>query len=182
MRIRLLILTLLCLTSFGCASSACSSGGCSSGGSRWWPFGSKGARCGPNFYHPLVDHWKVCHHARELASASLERYSDQCGKQSCHFCRGYEQAYEDIATGASGSTPVIPPKHYWGMEFRTPVGYSSSEQWFAGYRTGAAIAEQEGLKEFNTIPVSMIAEPVEPASAGSYDAFAGQREFSQGGY
>lgn len=195
MRTKLLLLICLSLWSSGCASSSC----CGSTGG-WWSslWGHPGSRCGPNWYHPGFDNMTTRRHARALARASLSRYSSQAGTPSCHFRKGFECAYVDIATGSSGVTPAIPPRHYWGWAFRSPAGYTSSEEWFSGYRTGAAIAEQEGLKQFRNIPMSTMPvpntpddigvigganwpAPVGPYPAYGYDPRIGSAEVTQGG-
>lgn len=73
---------------------------------------------------------------------------------SCHFREGFTQAYVDMAEGGNGTVPPIPPERYWKSKFRSAPGYARAEEWFAGYRTGAGMAEAEGLSQFNTVPTS----------------------------
>ncbi|MCA9079480.1 MAG: hypothetical protein KDA58_02930 [Planctomycetaceae bacterium] len=56
---------------------------------------------------------------------------------SCDFRRGYEQAFEDVALGADGRIPPLPPSPYWKECARSPCGHERVQEWYAGYAAGA---------------------------------------------
>lgn len=128
--------------------SDCSS--CSCGGL----FGGT-SHCGPNCYDPMLDSCRVRRKARERARKSMTRLWWQTKSlPSCHFREGFTQAYVDMAEGGNGTVPAVPPERYWKSRYRTASGYARAEEWFGGYRTGASMAEAEGLSQFNSIPTS----------------------------
>lgn len=83
------------------------------------------------------------------------------------FSTGFVQAYVDVAEGGSGNTPAVPPERYWKRCNRTASGHGRAEEWFAGYRAGAQLAEAECNREFNQVPLS-IASPL--ANQASYQS------------
>ncbi len=76
------------------------------------------------------------------------------GRFSKDYKDGFETAYVDIALGASGATPAIPPEKYWKAYFRTNRGRARAQQWFEGYRSGSQHAEATGFTRFNDIASS----------------------------
>jgi hypothetical protein len=104
------------------AASGCHTGACSCIGH------SKYSRCWDNL-------WTKCD-ARSCARADLRKMEHDCSKD-CDYRAGYEQAYVDVALGACGDVPALPPAHYWKNRARTPKGHQKSERWFAGYNAGA---------------------------------------------
>jgi hypothetical protein len=54
--------------------------------------------------------------------------------------------------GGTGQPPFVPPRRYWGVHYRTPDGYRAVEDWYAGFRSGAASAQATGYRHFVTVP------------------------------
>lgn len=78
--------------------------------------------------------------ARSLAQKDLRKL-DNDQHLSCDFRLGYEQAYVDVALGACGEIPPLPPANYWNVCARTPEGHARAQQWFAGYAAGVPPAK-----------------------------------------
>jgi hypothetical protein len=74
--------------------------------------------------------------ARKCACQALSN----CPQSSCDFDRGFTQAYVDLAHGATGALPPVPPERYWSVCFRTCGGHSRARDWYAGYSAGVASA------------------------------------------
>ena len=70
---------------------------------------------------------------------------------------GFEEGFSDYLTyGGDGLTPVMPPRRYWRFWYTSPAGYDAVTEWFNGWDAGVAAAEMSGLREFATVPSSLI--------------------------
>jgi hypothetical protein len=84
------------------------------------------------------------------------------------YSNDYEAGFEDgfahyLFRGGNGQPPPLPPRHYRKITYQTPQGYRAIEDWFAGYRHGAAVARESGYREFVTGPSAFrSATPPEP--------------------
>jgi hypothetical protein len=70
------------------------------------------------------------------------------------FRQGFVQAYVDIALGADGTLPAVPPERYWKVCQRDPDGYCEADHWFAGYTAGAQRALASCWHAHNQVPAS----------------------------
>lgn len=104
----------------------------------------------------LDDHLtkKAAVHCSERAYLN---YIDQyCkGNPSFDFREGWRQAYIDLAFGADGATPAIPPEKYWKANNRTCPGHERVKDWFAGYEAGVCNARAQGRTDYITIQSSV---------------------------
>lgn len=73
--------------------------------------------------------------AKSLAHKYMPKHA--CGPD---FKNGFEQAFVDVAMGASGEVPALAPRHYWDQAHRTNEGHAEAQAWFEGYRSGSQIA------------------------------------------
>jgi hypothetical protein len=71
------------------------------------------------------------------------------------YARGFKNGFADFLYFGRGEPPPLPPEHYRGLKYQTPQGYRAIEDWFAGYRHGAAAAAQSGKRELVTGPSSL---------------------------
>jgi hypothetical protein len=82
---------------------------------------------------------------RELAYCDLPYLHD--------FEKGFKDGYKDIANGGEPCLPLFPPRIYWGHQFRSAEGQSRIQAWFAGWKEGAAAAQEDGAGLFSDIPL-----------------------------
>lgn len=159
---RLHFLVMACaLTAGGCALP-CGGGACNSKGRLWEapatrfnatetpiPQATCKPVCPPGYltfskYWPGLDEWSTTHVAKSAANRQI--WSQQLRSLrllSSHYKDGYRQAFIDIANGGSGDCPPVPPPRYWNTFYRSACGEKFAEQWFNGYRAGAAAADIE---------------------------------------
>jgi len=72
---------------------------------------------------------------------------------------GYRDGFAHfLYRGGSGEPPPLPPKEYRGLKYQTPQGYKAIEDWFAGFRHGAADARAGGYRRWVTGPASAAIE------------------------
>jgi hypothetical protein len=58
--------------------------------------------------------------------------------------------------GGTGAPPPIPPRRYWKLKYRTPSGHQSVQDWYAGFRDGAAEARDCAYDRWKKIPSSLV--------------------------
>jgi len=69
---------------------------------------------------------------------------------------GFKDGFADyLYAGGSGEPPPVPPRQYWRITYEAPQGHQAIEDWFAGFRFGAAVARGSGCRELVTIPSSL---------------------------
>jgi hypothetical protein len=81
---------------------------------------------------------------------------------ACGFRDGFE---EYLWHGGNGEPPPLPPVKYRAVQYQTPQGYQAIEEWFAGYRHGAAVAHQGGYRNLVTGPSSLHGQQPGPNAA-----------------
>ncbi|SFH54040.1 hypothetical protein [Planctomicrobium piriforme] len=96
------------------------------------------------------------HEARSVAQSEL-KHSDNKACQTCDYRLGYEQAFVDVAQGACGAVPALPPANYWKVCARTPEGHQRAQEWFNGYAAGAAAAKSI-YEPYNRVAASQFYE------------------------
>lgn len=95
---------------------------------------------------------------RKLANAAWDQYAACNGGQafSEDFADGFRDGYQDyLFAGGTGMPPPLPPRRYWKPKYETPRGYQAVEEWFAGFRQGAAAAQGSGLRQYITVSSSV---------------------------
>jgi hypothetical protein len=70
------------------------------------------------------------------------------------FGAGFRAGYLDVLNGGAGCPPTLPPAEYWGVRYQNETGKQRIHCWFAGFSEGVAVAESEGVRGQNTIPMS----------------------------
>jgi hypothetical protein len=72
------------------------------------------------------------------------------------YSLGFKDGFTDyLYAGGTGEPPPLPPRQYWRITYETPEGHQAIEDWFAGFRLGAAVARGSGYRELVTIPSSL---------------------------
>ena len=76
------------------------------------------------------------------------------------YSEDYASGFKDgfghyLYQGGNGEPPPLPPAHYRRVRYQTPQGYKAIEDWFAGFRHGAAAARQGGYRYWITGPSAL---------------------------
>lgn len=99
------------------------------------------------------------HLAEEAWTEVVSQYPDVEG-YSCDYRDGFLEGFADYLNfGGHGEPPNVPPPRYRRAKYATPEGYSAIEDWFAGFRHGAATAHASGLRQLVTLPVIIPPDP-----------------------
>jgi hypothetical protein len=159
LRYRPLIVLLLGVACVGCVHTAQQVSAPKrhpSGGSLW-----KGARrtlcVEPHEYHYKKDHFKKRH--RRIAKDAWQEICE-CNPHanySADYADGFREGFADyLDYGGNGAPPPVPPRKYWNKEFQNPEGHAAIQDWFAGFRHGAAAARDQGIRHWNVMPSSLL--------------------------
>lgn len=103
---------------------------------------------------------KIDYRNRYLAKEAWESLQEtyDCMNYEKDFGRGFRQGYYEVAMGGNGCPPVLPPRRYWSVRYMSMEGRARTEAWFAGFRYGALVAEQDGVGIFMQLPTSVPTE------------------------
>ncbi|HEV3385573.1 MAG TPA: hypothetical protein VG097_12220 [Gemmata sp.] len=106
---------------------------------------------------------KFARHQAEKAWSEYQNTTGQCCTDPYH--KGFVEGFVDyVQAGGNGEPPYLPPFRYRLTPFRSTEGVSAVEDWYAGFRQGAAIAKGSGLRELSYVPLPGPAVPVDPSS------------------
>lgn len=100
----------------------------------------------------LHDDSKFAEHIKKQAEQSLK----QCPESSTSkaFQEGYVEGFVDyVEAGGDGEPPYLPPFRYRTTHHRNPEGHQLIQDWYAGFRRGAHVARDSGLRELNLVPL-----------------------------
>jgi len=111
-------------------------------------------------HYPLDEVDEFAEHQRNtvLGHAAWRQIEEACpGQPSSHdYKKGFIKGYADyLYYGGKGDPPAFPPWHYQTIHTQTPQGYLKAEDWFAGWRHGAEVAQQSGRRQFVPTPISI---------------------------
>jgi hypothetical protein len=77
------------------------------------------------------------------------------GTYSYHYRTGFKEGYADyLENGGHGQPPAVVPYCYRSSWDQTHHAVENMEEWFAGFRQGAALAQASGLRERMIYPMS----------------------------
>src|SRR5262249_55924719 len=132
----------------------------------WWAIGlcvvASGCGLVGRATHNLTYETRCCldraHEAKRNRRWVAEAWAHGCadgGPRSGDYAQGFADGFLDyLEAGGSGEPPVLPPRRYWGSAYQTPVGRQLVDEWFAGFRHGAAVARDAGYRDLVTLPTS----------------------------
>jgi hypothetical protein len=87
------------------------------------------------------------------ARAAMDDYF--CDPFSIDYQEGFVDGFVDyLEAGGSGNPPPLPPRRYWKAKHQNPAGFQAIDEWFQGFRHGAAVAQASNYRSFVTIPLS----------------------------
>lgn len=74
-----------------------------------------------------------------------------------HYGAGFRRGFADyLEADGTGQPPAAPPWEYRTAAFETPQGQRDVEDWFAGFRHGAAVARAGGYRDAAVIvPIAL---------------------------
>jgi hypothetical protein len=94
---------------------------------------------------------------------------------SIYYARGFRDGYMDyLNEGGDGEPPPVPPPCYWSSLYHSPAGHQAVEDWFAGFRHGAALAKASGYRANIVVAVSDLGPGANAGPAAPPDAFAAE--------
>ena len=94
-----------------------------------------------------------CRRAKEAWQEAQAACPDQAFSKD--YAEGFLAGFRDyLDAGGNGQPPGAPPFRYWLARYETPEGHQAVEDWYAGFRHGAAAARASGYRELNVIPLS----------------------------
>lgn len=69
------------------------------------------------------------------------------------YADGFKTGFADyVYWGGTGELPPLAPRRYRKLRYQTPEGYHAVEEWFAGYRHGAAESRNGEYRRWVTGP------------------------------
>lgn len=78
---------------------------------------------------------------------------------SVAYGEGFQAGFADyLYAGGCGEPPTLPPKRYRHIRAESPAGAVAVQQWYEGFRHGAAVANESGLRQF--VVVSLPSPPI----------------------
>src|SRR5262249_47911814 len=91
------------------------------------------------------------HRNEMLAKMAWNQHNRETREEhhSADYRDGFIAGYADfLEWGGNGTPPAVPPFHYWLLHGQSPEGHQAAEDWFAGFRHGAAVAHQSGVRQW----------------------------------
>jgi hypothetical protein len=80
------------------------------------------------------------------------RQSGHPESPSDDYADGFKAGFADyLFAGGTGEPPPLPPHRYWTQRYQTPAGDAAIQDWFAGFRHGAATARDGGFRRWVTL-------------------------------
>ena len=94
---------------------------------------------------------------RSFSAKAWLRRKHHFGKEKFNrdFRAGFRAGYEEVASGGNGCCPAVPPQKYWSWEFQLAEGRGRTSAWYAGFPHGARTAEEDGVANWNQMPMSL---------------------------
>lgn len=94
---------------------------------------------------------------RHAARAAWRQIPKEDGHEySAAYVKGFEDGFVDYVDAAgTGEPPAIPPIHLRRTLLRSEESQPSIEDWYAGFRHGAGVARESGLRERAVLPVGL---------------------------
>lgn len=130
---------------------------------------------GPDwFYHHAARNLTekpIANHDERKFTKLVERRAAEAWAQVCQssgrphtdpYGDGFREGFVDyVEAGGTGEPPYLPPFRYRLTKYRTAEGIRAVEDWYAGFRHGAAVARESGLRELNYVPLPGPAIPAD---------------------
>ncbi|HVA49268.1 MAG TPA: hypothetical protein VNH11_23085 [Pirellulales bacterium] len=106
-----------------------------------------------DYFNAHRAHSRHCRLAKETWSRIQQKKSMK--RFSADYARGFRDGFTDfLDAGGPGQPPPLPPRRYWNDRYASPQGRQAVQDWFAGFRHGAAMARASGAREYAMVPLS----------------------------
>ena len=109
--------------------------------------------------------WTQCYRADAA-------WRDSFGVWNTQFSRDYQEGWKaghaDISQGNCHEPPPVPPKKYWAAAYQSESGRCCIDEWYNGWRDGAAASLACGNGDWHNI----VAAPTVPPGANSSTGFS----------
>src|SRR5262249_26850491 len=105
-----------------------------------------------------LNHYCELHQFSVLASNAWRQISLANPQQdySEDYVAGFLDGYVDfLDADGLGEPPAAPPDRYQSARYHTPQGLRAIDDWFAGFRHGAAAAQASGQRELVVLPMAL---------------------------
>jgi len=122
----------------------------------------------PSVYSATKD---ACYTRERCCQLANEAWNSQVRRDpeiacSAEFEQGFKDGFADyLYAGGTGEPPPVPPRCMWNLDYRTPRGHQAVDDWFAGFRHGAALVRARGYREKMTIQSSLSCNAAVPSAA-----------------
>ena len=75
---------------------------------------------------------------------------------SVDYADGFIDGFADyLYRGGSGEPPVVPPRRYWNLPFKSPRGQFAVNDWYSGFCHGSEECKTRGLRDLVVVPSSL---------------------------
>ena len=122
-------------------------------------------------YPAVTDHQQSVKTYRAWALSEWGQYSAAAERHATGaFKRGFLAGFVDaVYAGGDGEAPIVPPKPYWRVLFRSHAGDTLIQDWTNGFREGARVALDNGYRQRALVPVTR-PQVLDPDSAWNHSA------------
>jgi hypothetical protein len=108
---------------------------------------------------PIEEHQEIARNRRWADITWKSVCAAEPGSHSSDYASGFKDGYaEYLFRGGDGAPPLIAPQRYRHVKYQTPAGTAAIQDWFHGYRHGAAVARDSGARRWITGPSALQAE------------------------
>jgi hypothetical protein len=103
--------------------------------------------------------------AKEYWADYVAAHPTECFSK--YFFDGFVTGFSDyLDSGGNGDPPAMPPLRYRSSnKYFSPEGFQAIEDFFAGFRVGARIAIDSGIRDTLVVPILLPVTPPKPAPA-----------------
>jgi hypothetical protein len=116
---------------------------------------------GRNMYESPTKAIDYCQELKQFVAWAEESWKQIQAADPTHYSDDYKSGFIDgyadyIDRGGLGEPPAAPPDRYqYYRRYATPEGVAAIQDYFAGFRHGAAAARASGQRELIVLPLSL---------------------------
>lgn len=116
-----------------------------------------------NLVSAPVDTLQECLFRMRIRRIARSAWRRICSKEgavySSQFARGFEDGFVDYVDRGGTGEAATPPVHLQREGLRSLAAQQAIEEWYAGFRLGAATAKDTGLRERILVPIGLPPRP-----------------------